>query len=311
MPLELWPIRPDRIEPVPSDDDFLSGYIYTAPGGEQVPLMPDDVISILMPNPMDPYRGLGPVQSLLMDLDADRFAAAWNRNFFLNDASPGGVIEIDQRLSDDEWREFVERWRQGHQGTSNAHRVATLENGAKWKDVQFSHRDMQFSEIRNLSSLKIREAYGMSPHILGVEETVNRATAEAAEDVFARWRLSVKLDRIKDALNGQLLPLFGSSGQGVEFGFDDPAHEDSEATNQTLTAKANATKVLVDAGGKFESVLEALGLPAIEFDQEKIDRETNHAEDANQAKAEALQQGQQETGKPATNGQAPKEKVPA
>src|ERR1044072_764424 len=55
MPLELWPIRPDRIEPIPSEDEFLLGFIYTSPSGEKVPLQVDQVISILMWNPRDPY----------------------------------------------------------------------------------------------------------------------------------------------------------------------------------------------------------------------------------------------------------------
>jgi hypothetical protein len=112
------------------------------------------------------------------------------------------------------------------------------------------------------------------------------------------------LDRIKDALNHQLLPLFGSSGQGVEFDFDDPSLEDSEATNATLTAKANAAKVLVDAGGEFVSVLEELGLPAIKFDQAKVDAQKA----ADEAKAAALSQKPA----PGQNGQKPvEEKVPA
>jgi HK97 family phage portal protein len=264
MPLELWPVRPDKIAPVPDTDDFLKGYTYTGPNGEKIPLGLDEVISIYMPNPLDPYTGLGPVQALLTDLDSVKYAAVFNKKFFENDASPGGVVEVDTRLSDSEWEEFQQRWRAGHQGVSNAHRVAMLENGAKWKDVQFTMRDMQFSELRNISREIIREAFRIHPHMLGLTEDINRANAEAAEDVFARWVLKPRLDRIKDALNEQFLPLFGSSGEGLEFDFDDPSLEDSEATNATLTAKATAAKTLVDAGGDFVSVLEALGLPAIE-----------------------------------------------
>ena len=288
MPLELWPIRPDKIEPIPNDDDFLVGYIYTGPNGEKIPLGVEDVISVLMPNPDNMYRGLGPVQSLLVDLDSVKYAGQFNRNFFLNDATPGGVIEMENRLSDSEWNEFQERWRYGHQGVSNAHRVALLESGGKWKDRQFTMRDMQFSELRNISREIIREAFRISPHMLGIEETVNRATAESSEDVFARWVLKPRLDRWKDALNEQLLPLFGSSGTNMEFDFDDPSLEDSEANDQRLESKARAAKLLIEAGGQYDSVLENVGLPKIEFDQETVDRETKAKEDA----AKALQNGQ-------------------
>ena len=266
MPLELWPIRPDRLEPVPDRDEFLKGWIYTSPDGEKVPLEPDELIHIKMPNPTDPYRGLGPVQALMTDLDSTRYAGQFNRNFFLNDATPGGIIEMEGRLGDDEWREFNERWREGHQGVSNAHRVAMIENGGKWRDRQYTMRDMQFSELRNISREVIREAFALHPHMLGLTEDINRANAEAAEDVFARWVLKPRLDRIKDALNHQLLPLFGTSTQGLEFSFDDPSLEDSEATNNALVAKSTAAKTLIDAGFDKVSVLEAVGLPEIEVD---------------------------------------------
>ena len=34
IPLELWPMRPDRIIPVPDPYKFLAGYVYVAPDGE-------------------------------------------------------------------------------------------------------------------------------------------------------------------------------------------------------------------------------------------------------------------------------------
>jgi HK97 family phage portal protein len=310
MPLELWIVRPDKMEVVPSAEDFIAGYVYKDPNDEKIPLEVDQVIHIKMPNPMDPYRGLGPVQALMTDLQAVAAAAQYNRNFFTNDASPGGVIEMDVRLSDAEWNEFVERWRSQHQGVNNAHRVATLEQGAKWKDVGFSMRDMQFSELRSVSREVIREAFAMHGHMLGLTEDINRANAEAAEDVFARWTLVPRLDRIKDALNHQLLPLFGSSGQGVEFDFDDPSLENSEATAAMMLSQAQSAKTIVEAGGEFNSVLEAVGLPEIEFDQAKVDRE----EKAKQDQADALKQsGGPDGQKPAeSNGKAPaKDPVPA
>ncbi|HEY3480815.1 MAG TPA: phage portal protein, partial [Streptomyces sp.] len=59
IPLELWPIRPDRIDPVPHPTKYLAGWVYTSPDGEKVPLETDEVIHVRMPNPLDLYRGLG------------------------------------------------------------------------------------------------------------------------------------------------------------------------------------------------------------------------------------------------------------
>ena len=175
MPLELWLVSPDKMQVVPSSESFIAGYIYTGANGEKIPFDPEDVIHIKMPNPMDPYRGLGPVQALLVDLEASHAAGLFNRNFFLNDATPGGTIEVPNSLTDDEFDRLREQWAAGHQGVNNAHRVAILEQGASFHGQQFSMRDMQFSELRNLSREMIREAFSLHPHMLGLTEDINRA----------------------------------------------------------------------------------------------------------------------------------------
>jgi HK97 family phage portal protein len=263
-PAELWPIRPDRIVPIPDKDEFLSGYVYLAPEGERIELKLNDVIALRMPNPLDPYRGMGPVQSILTDLDSTKYSAEWNRNFFLNSAEPGGIIELDTKLGDPEWKEFTGRWREQHQGVANAHRVAVIERG-KWVNRTFSMRDMQFVELRKVSSEVIREAFGIHPHMLGLSESVNRANAEAAEATFARWLITPRLERIKQALNNDFLPMFGPSAANLEFDYCEHIPEDREMASKELTGKADAALALITAGYYAPEVLEAVGLPEMAF----------------------------------------------
>ncbi|MFJ4837168.1 phage portal protein [Streptomyces sp. NPDC088746] len=263
IPLELWPVRPDRMTPVPSQTSFLAGYIYTSPDGEQVPLGLDEVIFLRMPNPLDPYRGMGPVQSVLADLDATRYSAEWNRNFFLNSAEPGGIIEVPTPLSDPDFDQLRDRWNEQHRGVANAHRVAILEHG-KWIDRKLSQRDMQFVELRSVSRAVLREAYGISAFALGEVTDINRATAEASKAWFADQLTVPRLERIKAALNYDLLPLFGATATGLEFDYESPVPADPETEAAQLTAKVNAAKALIDAGLSSDSVLAAMGLPAIE-----------------------------------------------
>ena len=227
-PVEVWPIRPDRIMPVPSVEHFIAGYIYRL-GAEVVSLSTNDVVQIKYPNPMDPYRGIGRVQAILADLDSEKFSAQWNRNFFLNSAQPGGIIEFPDHLSDAQFEEFFLRWNEGHKGVGNAHRVAVLEKG-KWVDRKFSMRDMQFKDLRSLNRDIILGAFGFPKHILGIAEDVNRANAEAAEVLFARWLVKPRANRFKMALNGQLLPRQGVAmkPKTLEWGFVDPTPENAE-----------------------------------------------------------------------------------
>jgi HK97 family phage portal protein len=261
IPLELWPVRPDRMTPIPSPTDYLVGYVYTGPDGEQVPLKLDEVIQIRMPNPMDTYRGLGPVQAILTDADASRYSAEWNRNFFLNSAEPGGIIAVDRRLDDDEFDEMRMRWAEQHRGVAAAHRVAIMEQGATWVDRKFTQRDMQFAELRAVSRDVIREAFGMPAFALGEVQDVNRATADASRVWFAEQLTEPRLERFKAALNFELLPLFGATATGLEFDYESPVPEDEEAENAALTTRSTAAAVLVEAGYDPAEVLHTVGLP--------------------------------------------------
>jgi HK97 family phage portal protein len=263
FPTGLWPVRPDRMDPVPHRDKFLAGYVYTGPSGERVPLQPDEVLMIRYPNPFDIYHGLGPIQSILIDIDAAKYSAQWNRNFFLNSAQPGGVIQMDKRLSDDEWNEFTNRWRESHRGVGAAHRVAVLEQGAVWVPNAHTMADMDFANLRGVSRDVIREAFAMHKSILGTADDVNRANAVTAQEHFEAFLLRDRLDRWRDVLNCAYLPMFGSTGEGVEMDHDDPVTSNREADALELKSKAGAAQALVMAGYDPADVLETVGLPAM------------------------------------------------
>lgn len=270
-PESMWLVRPDRIQPVPSAEYGLAGYIYTGPNGQQVPLLPEDVIPLKMPNPADPGpcgRGLGATQTILMQLEAVYFSAQFNRNFFANSALPGGVLEVEDTLSDQDFMRLRTQWGELHQGVSNASRVGILENGIKWVDTATTQRDMQFVELLNTSREIIREAFGFPKAMTGDVTDVNRASMNASLAMFSTERLVPRLDRIKDVLNTWFLPMFGPSGHGsgqpdVEFDYDNPTPEDLDAENASLTTKTNAFKTLIDAGVDPIDAAEAAGLPVM------------------------------------------------
>jgi HK97 family phage portal protein len=260
VPVELWPIRPDRMLPVPSKEAYLQGYLYIAPDGERVPLELHQVIFLRRPNPLDPYRGMSPVQALLSDLDATKYASQWNRNFFLNSAEPGGVIEVEKRLSDGEWNEMVSRWSSQHKGVANAHRVAVIEAG-KWVPRAFSQRDMQFTELRTITRDTVMEAFRINKIMLGIMEDGNRAQATVAKTVYAEQQSIPRLERLKGAYNSEFLPRFGKTAAGLELDFDSPVPPDLDDLRADLLAKAQAALAYVQAGYDGTSIVEALDLP--------------------------------------------------
>jgi HK97 family phage portal protein len=222
IPVEMQVVRPDRMAPIPHPTEFISGYEYKL-GTTRMRLETEDVIYTRNPSPLDAYRGIGVVQSMMVDLGAERAAAEWMQSFFRNSAEPGGIIEFPNSLTDVDFQRLADRWRFQHQGVANAHRVAILERGT-WKDRKLTQRDMQFEQLRRFERDQILGAFGMPLPIMGLTESVNRANAEAAEVMYARWLIRPRLTRIRAALNEKLLKLY-PDGETLEFDFVDPVPE--------------------------------------------------------------------------------------
>lgn len=264
-PMEMWPVRPDRMQPVPDRDKYLYGWVYSGPNGEQVPLSTNEVIQLRYPHPTDFYRGMSPVQSLLANIDSAKYTAEWSRNFFLNSATPGGIVTFDKRLSDEEFDEFTDRWRETHQGVARGHRVGVLEQGATWNQNTYTMRDMQFTDLNKMDRDVIREGYRIHQAMLGNSEDVNRANAQTAEEVHVAWHEIPRLERTRNVANEFFLPMYGSTGDNVEFDFEDPTPTSSNDANDELTAKSKAAAVLVTAGYDPAGVLDVVGLPPIAY----------------------------------------------
>lgn len=266
FPTAMWYVRPDRMEPIPSPDDYLVGWIYTSDSGENIPLYLDEVIIEKRPDPLDPLRGMGPVASVMPNIQQQRYATEFQRNLFLNGADPGGVITVPSKLNDRDFDELVDRWREGHQGIARAGRVGILEQGASWTSAGQSNKDLEYGNLRLANRDELREAWRMHKALLGTVEDVNRANAQTAEEVFVGWQTVPRLNRRKSTLDYKFLPMFGQGQEKLyEFDYEDQAPDDREADNQELLAKTQGAQRLVDAGYDPEDVLEVVGLPAMDF----------------------------------------------
>lgn len=262
LPRTWWPVRPDRMFPVPDPDDFLLGYLYRSPDGEDIALELDEVLRITRPHPLDPHRGLGAVQTLGTALGLSLTSQQWIAAFFRNDATPGGVIEVPDGLEDHEYDQLRRRWNQQHRGVGRAHRVAILEYG-KWVPRQMSIKDMQFPQVRNLTRDQVLEAFRIHKHMLGITEDVNLANATAARETFDEAVTVPEVDEWTDLANGPYLERFGSKGGAVEFCPVSPIKKDTEEPRRDMAAKVENAEKLIGMGADWAATFDMLGLPAI------------------------------------------------
>lgn len=261
VPYELWCLNPARITVIENAKNFLIGYLYTDPDGVQVPIKKEDMLSIRMPNPNDPYRGMGPVQTILDEVSAQRYWAEYKNAFMQNGARPGAIVKIRANMTDDDFKQLVERFNEGHKGVGNVNRTAFLEEG-EFIDVKpYTMADMQFVENAGLSRDTILLAYGMSKFAVGVLEDVNRAASEASKAAFAETITVPRLDRWHGMLNNDFLPQFPGYAYDLEFVYSNPVPADREADRLDKSAAVANYKILVDAGVDPDEAAAVCGLP--------------------------------------------------
>lgn len=263
MPVAMWYVRPDRMQPVPDMNGYLKGWVYNAFDGQQIPLDLNQVIQEKLPDPMDPFRGASPVASIMANIQQQHYATDYQRNLFLNGAQPDGIITFPEKVEDIDYDEFAARWRESHMGVSNAGRVGILEMGATWIAGTQSNRDLEYGELRTMNRDEIREAFRMHKALLGTVEDVNRANAQTAEETFSSQLQIPRLERRKNTLNDKLLPMFYPQGTVVpaEFDYDDPSPVNQEAANEEMIGKCTAVAALITAGFDPHDALETVGLP--------------------------------------------------
>ena len=289
QPIELWVVNPQELTPVTDPHNWQIGWEHQSVDGERTPLRMSDILQIKYPDPNNPYRGLSPVAAAMTHIESGRLASAWQRNFFLNSAVPGGIVTTSEPMTDAEWTEWVDRWNLQHGGVNNAHRVALMDSDTKWMSTSMSMRDMEFVEMMAASRELIWEAFGMSKTLLGLAEDVNRASAEAAEYVYGRYSLADPVDLWTEAGN-ELLDNYGSASRGrLRLEFDlvsELVPADAEAANADRDSRFSAAASMIAAGADPASALDALGLPDIEWTAEP-EPDTEGMDAAQQAMAVA------------------------
>ena len=255
-PRMIWTLPPIRMQVLPSDDvtQFVRGYVYITPIGQQIPIDPADIVMFRLPNPLNVYRGLGPVQAASLTVDSALFAAQYTRNFYFNNAAPGGIIKVPGGWNEAEFERLKAQWEQRHQGAENAGKVAVLWGEMEWTAADISARDMQLIEQRKMTRDELLGVFGMPLSVMGITENVNRANAEAGYYVYAREVISSRLHRVASTINKLFLPQFGKN---LEMEFAHIIPDDTQAIMVKAISGFGAGLVTMNEGR------EMLGLDAV------------------------------------------------
>lgn len=223
-PVELWNVPPHWVNMTP----YLGSPTYTivSPGGLTMQVPVDDMFVMKQLNPLDPFlRGLGIAESIADEVEIDEYAAKFQKRFFYNDATPP-VVFLMPDATNDQRDAFLARWNQKHRGVENSHRAAAFSGRVDVKELGSSNgKNLSFVESRIAIRDAVLEHFGVPREIMGITENSNRATADAAQYIYAKNVLAPRIKMREEAINKQLLPLFGD---GLIWRFDPVIPYDKE-----------------------------------------------------------------------------------
>jgi len=160
-PKSFYNLRPDWVHHIYAKKE-LKGYVY-APDGmaltDGTPLLPQDVMHVRLPNPGDPYAGMGkglsPIMPAAWSADVDNSATKWLKKFFDEGAMPRYMLSVDSPLTQQIIDEGTEAWMDRYGGNSNWMKPLIMGRGATATRVgsTFAELDMGGLDARNESRM--------------------------------------------------------------------------------------------------------------------------------------------------------------
>jgi HK97 family phage portal protein len=248
-------------------DAEVAGYLYHEGGqysGEEPEgLLPEYVAHFkAYDDPMARFRGMSWLQPIIGEILGDQAATTHKTNFFENGANLGYVVTMDPegRMGPEQFRNWVETFKAGHEGAMNAYKTLFLSNGADVKVVGTNLRDLDMKAVQGAGETRICAAARVPPIIVGVSEGLESATysnygqaRRAFADLTMRpmWRkIAGSLQTIIDVPPDSRL---WYDDRDIPF-----LQEDEKDASEIQQMQANTIRTLLDAGFTPDSVVLAV-----------------------------------------------------
>ena len=215
VPVELYPLRPERVQVVAGEDGWPNAYRYVLADRTLTIALEDEhgwpnIIHLRGFHPTDDHYGAGCLAAAAPAVAVHNAASEWNRALLANAARPSGALvyagEDGGALSAEQFDRLKSELQNAFQGHGNAGRPMLLEGGLDWKAMSLSPADMDFATLKAAAARDIALAFGVPPMLLGLPG--DNTYANYREANRALWRLT-------------LLPLAGKILAGLHAGLGD------------------------------------------------------------------------------------------
>ena len=133
-------------------------------------------------------------------------------------ATPGGILEHPGTVKDPQ--RVRESWTAAFDGSSNANKVAVLEEGMKYTPISISPEQAQFLETRKFQINEIARIFRVPPHMVGDLEKSSFSNIEQQSLEFVKYTLDPWVARWEQAIVRSLFSADEKAQYFVKFNVD-------------------------------------------------------------------------------------------
>lgn len=211
---ELYVLPTKYVAIVPDSKIKVKEYIFYI-NGTTTKYKPEEVIHIKYSDVDDPYYGTSPLTPATEVLTFEGYRIQFASQYFKNGAIPAGVLETDATLSDPMLKKLRGDWNSIHGGIANAHKIAILMGGLKYKAMTSPIKDLDLTNLKRLSRDDILMLFKMPAAILGDLSDTSGEEGRLALKAFWNTSLIPLVRRIESSLNRGLRDLYLKGGKQI------------------------------------------------------------------------------------------------
>jgi len=229
---ELNVLRPDLVEIIPGPNRTIARYNYTIDEskGTKIPYKPEEILHIMLVDPVNELDGVAPAEAAARSIDLNNSSRQWNFSKIQNTTGLGHVfLTGDQPFTENQIEQVKEAIDEQYKGPANAGKMAVVEAN-QIAPLSETAKDMDWAAVMDISAIEVSVAFGVPYVLLHPAGATYENLDHAKRQLFTETVFPL-LDKIKDAFNGWLTPLYDTN---LELVYDkediNALQEDTDAT---------------------------------------------------------------------------------
>jgi len=253
-PVEFW-ILPTSCMKIVVKNGIVVGYQYKTQN-KAIDYQLDEVIHFQYPSADKAPYGMGIIEAGAVIFDIENAINRYQKRYFDNDAQPRFVLTTENKLSEVEFKRFIEGFNKSYRGSNNSNKAMILSQGFTPKLLSTTPKEADFVDTWKIIQTRTLSLFGVHPALVGIIEDVNRANAIEAQTIFTDRTIAPIVKRIDNTITKFARNTWGDLSLKVVHKIESPSDR-VQQLNEMQVALANGAISINEFRewlGKYDSV---------------------------------------------------------